>query len=365
VAALNYVTLICDLYNAQGAVVQGGFATFTQAAVLTDAPDREIIVAQPLTVPFGGVMLPQLALLATDNTAPLPNGWSWAVAFNVTGAPPGFNFFLPAGPASFTATNASPAVFTWTSPGAQAWQLQSLPNGTGVQLSGGSLPTGFSAATMYYVVGSSGFTFELAATPGGSPIGSTSTGSGTLTVVQMNMSALTAVVPVAQMAGYMPVPSGTAVAGYVPVVVSNGSPQTAWGPPSTGSVASVTAGDASIAIGGTGTNPTVKTGRLDQIASLHPPTSAVAMNGQKLTGLANGSAATDSAAFGQTPAGGNTATIGQGGTGQVTQQAAINALTGSQSAGAYLRSDGTNATLQALQAADLAIAQYTQRIFCV
>ena len=45
--------------------------------------------------------------------------------------------------------------------------------------------------------------------------------------------------------------------------------------------------------------------------------------------------------------------IGDGGTGQTTQQAAINALTGTQSAGKYLRSDGTNATLTAIQAADV------------
>lgn len=45
--------------------------------------------------------------------------------------------------------------------------------------------------------------------------------------------------------------------------------------------------------------------------------------------------------------------ISQGGTGQTTQQAAIDALTGTQSAGEYLRSDGTHATLSAIQAADV------------
>lgn len=62
---------------------------------------------------------------------------------------------------------------------------------------------------------------------------------------------------------------------------------------------SVTAGDASITVGGTSANPTVETGRLDQIATLHPPTAAVGMNGQKVTGLANGSLSTDAVAFGQ------------------------------------------------------------------
>ncbi|MCW3125135.1 MAG: hypothetical protein JWO03_793 [Bacteroidetes bacterium] len=49
----------------------------------------------------------------------------------------------------------------------------------------------------------------------------------------------------------------------------------------------------------------------------------------------------------------NTLPINRGGTGQTTQQAAINALTGTQSSGKFLRSDGTNATLATITAADL------------
>jgi microcystin-dependent protein len=45
--------------------------------------------------------------------------------------------------------------------------------------------------------------------------------------------------------------------------------------------------------------------------------------------------------------------IANGGTGAATQQAAINALTGTQVSGKYLRSDGTNATLASIQAADV------------
>jgi hypothetical protein len=90
----------------------------------------------------------------------------------------------------------------------------------------------------------------------------------------------------------------------------------------------------------------------------------VDLGGNKAVNAANGTASTDVAAFGQTPAGGTTVTIAQGGTGATTQQGGINALTGTQAAGTYLRSDGTNATLQALQAADLAVAQLAQRTFC-
>jgi hypothetical protein len=50
---------------------------------------------------------------------------------------------------------------------------------------------------------------------------------------------------------------------------------------------------------------------------------------------------------------GTTVAINRGGTGQTTQAAAITALTGTQTAGRYLRSDGTNAALAAIVAADV------------
>ena len=68
-----------------------------------------------------------------------------------------------------------------------------------------------------------------------------------------------------------------------------------------GGVASVTAADTSIVVTGTAANPTVATGTLDVIAADHPPAAAVALNAQKITGLANGAAAQDAAAFGQIP----------------------------------------------------------------
>lgn len=48
-----------------------------------------------------------------------------------------------------------------------------------------------------------------------------------------------------------------------------------------------------------------------------------------------------------------TLAVGNGGTGQTTAAAAITALTGTQTSGYYLRSDGTNAALAAIQAADV------------
>ena len=68
-----------------------------------------------------------------------------------------------------------------------------------------------------------------------------------------------------------------------------------------GGVATVTAADTSIVIAGTAANPTVATGTLDVIAADHPPAAAVALNSKKITGLANGTLASDAAAFGQIP----------------------------------------------------------------
>ena len=82
----------------------------------------------------------------------------------------------PVASATFTATNASPCVFTPSS--GAGWGLN-----TAVTLSGASLPAGFSTGTTYYVVTAVGTTFELGATAGGSALGSTSTGSGTVTPV--------------------------------------------------------------------------------------------------------------------------------------------------------------------------------------
>src|SRR6185437_14496414 len=129
----------------QGLPLAGGRAVFTPSQPLTDVTDLMIIAAQPLTVPFAGGMPPVVSLLATDNGNPQPGGWTWGVSFTVKGAPLAYSFYLPAGPASFTMTSASP-VLSWTAGGG----LMSLPVGTGVKLSGGSLPAGFSEGITYY-----------------------------------------------------------------------------------------------------------------------------------------------------------------------------------------------------------------------
>jgi hypothetical protein len=77
-------------------------------------------------------------------------------------------------PPAFTVTIGSPAVVTASA---------NLTDGTPITLqTTGTLPTGLSVGTIYYVVSSSGSTFSLSATQGGSPITTTGTQSGSHTI---------------------------------------------------------------------------------------------------------------------------------------------------------------------------------------
>ena len=73
-------------------------------------------------------------------------------------------------PVAFTVTIASPGVVSFNG---------TLTDGTAVSFTTtGSLPTGLTPGTIYYVVNASAGSFEVAATPGGSPINTTGTQSG-------------------------------------------------------------------------------------------------------------------------------------------------------------------------------------------
>jgi hypothetical protein len=221
----NYVELVLDAYDGGGNQVVRGQAAFTPSMTLVDAPDQMWIPPAPQTAVFGSYGPPKVKLLAPDSPGPQPAGWTWGIAFTgVPGSPAGYSIAPFAGPVAFTATDATPCVFTFTP---VSGGLSSLPNGTGVQLSGGSLPAGFSASVTYYVAGASGYTFQLAATTGGSPIASTSTGSGELTVAQYNLSALSPAGSGQSWQAYLPLPSGTPSAGQVPVASGSGD-GSAW-----------------------------------------------------------------------------------------------------------------------------------------
>jgi len=59
-----------------------------------------------------------------------------------------------------------------------------LANDTRVWISAGTLPTGFSASTNYYVIGTAANTFQLSATQGGTAVNASSAGAGILVTVQ-------------------------------------------------------------------------------------------------------------------------------------------------------------------------------------
>ena len=77
----------------------------------------------------------------------------------------------------------------------------------------------------------------------------------------------------------------------------------ATGTTSGGGVGSVTAGDTSVVVGGTATDPTLETASVDVIAADHPTAADWSNNSHKITALAAGTAAGEAAVWDQTGAG--------------------------------------------------------------
>lgn len=182
-----------------------GFAYLYPTAQVTDPTDGITITTAPAAYAFNGSQQSPV-IYATDNSNMSPSGWAWFLDFSknpfVPGNPTPITFFAPVGPLNFTATNASPCVFTPTYNAAFTTAFPNgLPNGVAMTLAGGSLPTGFTAATTYYIVGATSTTFQLSATRGGSPINSSGSGSGTLTITRYTYSGL---VSQANTASYSP-----------------------------------------------------------------------------------------------------------------------------------------------------------------
>ena len=76
----------------------------------------------------------------------------------------------------------STVTMTIASPGVVSWSAHGLANDTPVVLTTtGALPTGLTAGQIYYVVNRAAGTFQLAAVPGGAPIVTTGSQSGTHT----------------------------------------------------------------------------------------------------------------------------------------------------------------------------------------
>lgn len=91
--ALSYVTLTGSL----GAGAIGATAIFTPSNWLTDAADAQLLPPEPVAVRLSATGTFTTSLLATDNAAPLPAGWTWTAVFaGISGvAPNTFSFRLP------------------------------------------------------------------------------------------------------------------------------------------------------------------------------------------------------------------------------------------------------------------------------
>jgi parallel beta-helix repeat protein len=177
--ALNLVPLVLDLYDGGLNLISSGSATLVPSAQLADVVDQAGIVLSPLTVGFHADASPMIQIIPTDNENISPSNWAWQITFdNVPGAPEPYYFSID-GSGTYFSFTASASGSTFTAPGS------SFTNGTGVVLTGSSLPPNFWPNTIYYVAGASGDTFSLAESPGGSPaIDLVSSGSGEVTLVQ-------------------------------------------------------------------------------------------------------------------------------------------------------------------------------------
>jgi microcystin-dependent protein len=104
----------------------------------------------------------------------LPSGWLWANGAVVSRTTYSALLAALSATSTVTITIASPAVVTWTAHG--------LSNDWPVQFSTtGSLPTGLTAGTTYYVVSATTNTFQVAATAGGAAITTSGSQSGAQT----------------------------------------------------------------------------------------------------------------------------------------------------------------------------------------
>jgi hypothetical protein len=87
--------------------------------------------------------------------------------------------------------------------------------------------------------------------------------------------------------------------------------------------------------------PVITTNAQGQVTGVTP--TSIAISGSAVSGNIAGNAANVT----------GTVAIGNGGTGQITQQAAINALAGATTSGSYLRGNGSNVQMSAIQASDV------------
>ena len=332
--SLNLVTLTWDFTD----LIQSGEAgtlSIQPTSQLTDATDGLIIPAlPPKLVNFTGGTGQLAGIVANDNANITPTGTGYTITVT---APNGQVVYGPttvvinfAAGATQKLSSLTPAVI---GPVVTTYMLQ--PSGTPVA-GQAPLATGTGQASAWGNVLSNPMTtlgdllYENATPAAARLAGDT---SNTRKFLRTQATAGVAQAPAWD----------TIQAGDVPVLNQN----------TTGTASNVT-GTVAIANGGTGA--TTQQAALDAIAGAVTSGLVLRGNGTHVTLAAL--QASDVPTLNQNTTGTaanvtGTVAIGNGGTGQTSQQAAINALTGTQSAGKYLRSDGTNATLASIVAGDV------------
>jgi hypothetical protein len=163
-----------------------------------------------------------------------------------------------------------------------------------------------------------------------------------------DLSALIPLSPAPGLVGYLPLPSGTPQAGYVPTATGTGE-ASSWAPSGTGG----SGYPANPVVSGSASAGNVLTATDSTHATWQPPS-----GGGGITPPAGDIGGTTGTPTVVSTHLSSALPIAQGGTGQGTQQAAIDALAGAVTSGLYLRGNGTHVVLGAIQAADVPALAY-------
>jgi len=273
----------------------GGTVAFTPTAPLTNPAGMLVIPAVTRSYTLQGGRFTSDPLVSTDNVTLSPSGWAYDVKVSIENiAPYSFTTFLPSAPSPVDMSALEPVypIGTVLTPG------NYLPTAggteTGTLVLDGVPPLNVPGATVGQILASDA--------------------NGNFTVQSNSVGSTTIIDGVAV--------SGITASGRV--IMATDATHATWQLPLQ---LDTTNGDVVPLSGGS-----TSAGTLGQAAKADHNHSAsgllllaggtmsgaIAMGSHKITGLANGSASTDAAAFGQTPGGGATVTVAQGGTGDTS-----------------------------------------------